>query len=113
VIFQGYVADELSNQDHEAEKVLPTAFDVIFLKALPPPQIARKSVKSVKQGSKWSCKVGKCKELYVVKWIFIVRLKKVHEFIVEKGKPRWPLIHEMGLRHQYHLVMNAHILNDV
>jgi hypothetical protein len=36
VILKGDVADELSNQDHEAKKILPTAFDLILLKTPPP-----------------------------------------------------------------------------
>jgi hypothetical protein len=84
VIFEGDVVVELSNQDHEVEKVLPTAFNVILLKAPPPLQIARKSVKSIKKGLKWSYKIGKCKELYVVMWLLIVHLKKVHEFIAKR-----------------------------
>jgi len=84
MIFESDVVNELSNQDHKAEKVLPTAADVTLLKAPPFLQIARKSVKSVKEGLKWSYKVGKCKKLYVTKWILTVHLKKVHEFIVKK-----------------------------
>jgi hypothetical protein len=97
VIFEGDVIDELSNQDYEAKKVLPTAFNVILLEAPPPPQIARKSVKSIQEGLKWFYKIGKCKELYVVKWILFVHLKKVHEFIAKKGKHGQPLTHERGL----------------
>jgi hypothetical protein len=72
------------------------ASNVLLLEAPSPFQIARKSVKSVKEGSKWSYKIGKCKELYVVKWILIVHLKKVHEFIVEKGNPVHLSIGEKG-----------------
>jgi hypothetical protein len=82
------------------------------LEAFPPPWIAKKAVEWVKEGLKWSYKVGKCKELYVTKWILIVHLKRVYEFIAEKGKLRCPLTCEGGLQHQNHLVTNAHILSD-
>jgi len=41
----------------QMRKVLVIALDAIFLEALPPLQIAKKGVKWVKEGSKWSCKV--------------------------------------------------------
>jgi hypothetical protein len=55
------------------------------LEAPPSPQIARKGVDWVKEGSKWCCKVEECKESYATKWVLIVHLRRVHEFIVEKG----------------------------
>jgi hypothetical protein len=36
VILEVDTTNELSNKEHKVEKVLPTAHDVIFLKALPP-----------------------------------------------------------------------------
>jgi hypothetical protein len=48
VILEVHAIDELSNQDHKVEEVLPIAHDVIFLEALPFFQIARKGVEWVK-----------------------------------------------------------------
>jgi len=113
VNFEADPTDELSNWDHEAKEILPTGPNVILLEAPPPPRIVKKGVEWVKEGLKLSYKVGKCKELYVTKWILIVHLKRVYKFIAEKGKPRCPLTCERGLQHQNHLVTNAHILSDV
>jgi hypothetical protein len=44
---QADAVNELANQDHEAEEVLPTTPNVIFLEGPPPPQITR-----VSKGSK-------------------------------------------------------------
>jgi hypothetical protein len=75
-------------------------------------KIPKKGVEWVKKGWKWSHKVGKCKETYVVKWILITHLKKVHEFIIEKGNPMHLSTCKKGPQRQNHLVTNAHILSD-
>jgi hypothetical protein len=49
---------------------------VLFLKALPPPQIAREGFEWVNEGSKWSYKVSECNETYVTKWLLIAHFKK-------------------------------------
>jgi hypothetical protein len=41
-----------------------------------------------------------------------MHLKKVHEFIAKKGKPRRPSSHKGAFNIKIKLVMNAHILND-
>jgi hypothetical protein len=43
------VPNELSNQDHETEEILPTSPNVILLEAPPPPQIVRKGVEGSKR----------------------------------------------------------------
>ncbi len=62
------VTNELSNHDHEIEEIFPITLDVIFLEALPSANY-KDSVKWVKKDLKWSCKIKKCKESYVTKWI--------------------------------------------
>ncbi len=94
------------------EEVFPTSPDVIFWNAPTPLQIAKEAVERVKKGWKRSCKVGECKETYVVKWILTTHLKKLHEFIVEKGNPMHLSTCKKGPQCQNHLVMNAHILSD-
>jgi hypothetical protein len=42
VILEVHATNELSNQDHEVEKVLPITHDVILLEAPPFFQVARK-----------------------------------------------------------------------
>ncbi len=98
--------------DEAHEEVFLASLDVIFWEAPPPLQIAKKGVEWVKKGWKWSCKVGECKETCVVKWILTAHLKKVHEFIVEKGNPMHLSIGEKGPQSQNHSAMNAHILSD-
>jgi hypothetical protein len=112
VILEANATDELSNQDHGVEEILPIDPNVIWLEAPPLRQIVRRGVKWVKKGLKWSYKVGECKELYVTKWILIVHLKRLYEFISKKGKLSCLLTREGGPQHQNHLVMNACILSD-
>ncbi len=78
------VTNELSNHDHEIEEIFPITLDVIFLEALPSANY-KDSVKWVKKDLKWSCKIKKCKESYVTKWIWTIHTKRVHDLIIEKG----------------------------
>jgi len=57
--------------------------------------------------------LNECKETYVVKWILIAHLKKLHEFIVENGDPMHLSTCEKGPQRQNHSMMNARVLSDV
>jgi hypothetical protein len=102
--------DDVLDEAHE--EVFRTSFDLIFWEVPPPLQIAKRGVERVKNGWKWSCKVGECKETYVVNWIITAHLKKLHEFIIENGNPMHLSTREKGPQLQNHFVTNAHILSD-
>ncbi len=64
------------------------------------------------KGFELCCKVRKCKESYVAKWLLIAHLMMVHEFTVEKGNLGHLSTCERVPKCQNHLVMNLRILND-
>jgi len=66
----------------------------------------------MKVESKWKCKVGICIVAYCAKWLLTKHLKEVHGLVVEKAKPWRPSTFKRSHRHQNHVKMNAHILED-
>jgi hypothetical protein len=61
-----------------------------------------------KKGLKRSCKVGKCKDSYAVKWILTPHQKKVHESIAKKGNLGYLSTCEGGPQHQNRQCMPAY-----
>jgi hypothetical protein len=66
----------------------------------------------MKLGLKWKCKVGICIVAYCAKWLLTKHLKKVHDLVAKKAKPRRPSTFEKNPRHQDHAKMNARILGN-
>ncbi len=63
MILETNATNGLSNQDHEAQKVLPTARNVILLEVFPPFQIAKKGVEWVKKGLNHVAKLENARNL--------------------------------------------------
>ncbi len=74
----------------------------------PPLPIVHLGVESVKDNSKWCCKVEDCTKKYSTKQFLIVHLKKMHNLTTGKGKPG----HPEGPKQQNHIAMNVKVISD-
>jgi hypothetical protein len=80
------------------KKIPPTVPKILFLEALPLPQIGRKGIEWDNYGSKWSYKGNEYIKIYATKWLLTPHLKKVYQFIIEKkGNPKCPSTQEGGI----------------
>jgi hypothetical protein len=85
--------------DEACDKKNPsTVPKILFLEALPLPQIGRKGIEWDNYASKWSYKVSEYIKIYATKWLLTPHLKKVYKFIIEKkGNHECPSTQEGGI----------------